>query len=322
MTNSVINVVIPIYNGEKYIDGLIKTLNSQTFKNFKAIFIDDGSTDNSLESLKSKQELMQFESLIVHQENKGLPGARNTGIKSADGQWLTFMDCDDLLSPYYFEYLYKSVTENNTMVGFCKYMPVIENDKKPINYNSTYTCKVISSEEGMKAHYTAWIGSWNLIINLKWLLENNIYFDEKCTYCEDIPFVTELFEKADKISKLENELYIYVLRQGSLIRSPKIEKFMIGIDGFLRMADIVEKSNSDSAKAFSSFGRARYSIATLKKGAVQLPFNLFSKLCEYVNFKQYKHQIKNLPSSQRFAAHLFLFSKRIFFYIVKAFFDN
>lgn len=91
-----VSVVIPVYNSEKFLEESIKSVLSQTYQNLEVIAVDDGSTDKSLEILKKFQNKIK----IVHQENKGLADALNTGIKRSTGNWIKWFSPDDLMYSY------------------------------------------------------------------------------------------------------------------------------------------------------------------------------------------------------------------------------
>ncbi|MBN1870653.1 MAG: glycosyltransferase [Candidatus Omnitrophica bacterium] len=90
-------MIIPIFNGVPYIRGAVESVLNQTFKDFEIIVVDDGSTDDTKALLEPwiRDKKIRY----VYQDNKGLAGARNTGIKLAKGKYLKFLDCDDLLYP-------------------------------------------------------------------------------------------------------------------------------------------------------------------------------------------------------------------------------
>jgi glycosyltransferase involved in cell wall biosynthesis len=91
-----ISVVIPAYNYSKYILETLRSVEFQTFTNWECIIVDDGSTDDTAEVVKamtSRDDRFKY----VYQNNKGLPGARNTGIREAKGKYLQFLDADDLI---------------------------------------------------------------------------------------------------------------------------------------------------------------------------------------------------------------------------------
>ena len=96
MKNSLITIIIPVYNVEEYLDCCLNSIEKQTFKDYDVIIVDDGSTDKSSEicdRFAFKKENVK----VIHKMNGGLSSARNAGIKAAKGQYLMFIDSDDFL---------------------------------------------------------------------------------------------------------------------------------------------------------------------------------------------------------------------------------
>lgn len=108
-----VSVIIPVYGAEKYIAATLQSLLTQTYGNFEALIIDDGSPDRSIEIC---QQFTDPRIKIINQKNRGLAGARNTGIRQATGEYLAFLDADDLWLP---EKLKKHIEhlENSSNVG-------------------------------------------------------------------------------------------------------------------------------------------------------------------------------------------------------------
>lgn len=93
----IVSVIVPVFNGARYIRGAVESVFAQTFKNLEIIVVDDGSTDETKDLLGpwAREGKIRY----IYQHNKGLAGARNTGIRHAKGKYLKFLDCDDLLYP-------------------------------------------------------------------------------------------------------------------------------------------------------------------------------------------------------------------------------
>ena len=128
-----VSVIIPVYNAEKYIAATVQSVLSQTYRNFEIIIVDDGTPDNSV---KICQQFNDSRIKIVHQKNRGLPGARNTGIRHAQGDYLAFLDADDIWLP---EKLEKHVEhlDNSPTVGISFCYSAFINEKG----NSTGICQ-------------------------------------------------------------------------------------------------------------------------------------------------------------------------------------
>lgn len=110
-TRPAVSVIIPVYNGEKYLRGCLDSVFSQTLKQLQVICVDDGSTDHSAQILSEYQN-MHPDLVIVSQENGGLSAARNAGIRRATGEYIDFLDCDDTLRTDALETLYRRAHED------------------------------------------------------------------------------------------------------------------------------------------------------------------------------------------------------------------
>ncbi|MEB3311934.1 MAG: glycosyltransferase family 2 protein [Snowella sp.] len=108
-----ISVIVPVYNVEAYIQETIRSVLAQTYPHFELIIVDDGSPDRSIELC---QQFTDERIRIIHQKNRGLAGARNTGIRHAKGEYLAFLDSDDLWLPEKLEKHFQHL-ENSPEVG-------------------------------------------------------------------------------------------------------------------------------------------------------------------------------------------------------------
>jgi glycosyltransferase involved in cell wall biosynthesis len=124
-----VSVIIPVYKAEKYIAATVKSVLEQTYKNFEILIIDDASPDKSIDICK---QFTDSRIKIIHQENRGLAGARNTGIRYAQGEYLAFLDADDLWLP---EKLEKHVAHLDSSpkvgVSFCR-STFIDDEGRPL----------------------------------------------------------------------------------------------------------------------------------------------------------------------------------------------
>ena len=110
MNNSLITIIIPVYNIEKYLRKCIESVIEQTYKNIEIILVDDGSMDNSGEICDQYKE-KDSRILVIHKRNGGLSDARNSAIDIAKGKYLFFLDGDDYIEKDSIEYLYNIITK-------------------------------------------------------------------------------------------------------------------------------------------------------------------------------------------------------------------
>lgn len=114
-----ISVIIPMYNAEKYVDKILNCILSQTYSSFELIIIDDGSNDNTLSKCKFYSRIDNRVRLIS-QENQGVSVARNKGIEMSLGEYVSFIDADDLVRKDFLEVLYKNAIETNADIVCCE----------------------------------------------------------------------------------------------------------------------------------------------------------------------------------------------------------
>ncbi len=135
-----VSIVIPVYNGERYIEETIQSILNQTYKNLQIIAVDDGSTDDTglkIEELAKSDARIAF----ISQKNKGVSTARNLGYSKSTGEYLCFLDADDLWHPDNIEYKVKYL-QNNPEVG------LVHADMRVINALGKMTEQVNSGIEG------------------------------------------------------------------------------------------------------------------------------------------------------------------------------
>lgn len=126
MSKPLVSIIIPVYNAGKYLDATIQCAIEQTWSNKEIIIIDDGSTDNSLSIAKQYQSLPFVH--VFTQKNKGSGATRNKGIAKAKGEYIQFLDADDLLSANKIESQIKLLIPNNGKIAICSTVHFFENE--------------------------------------------------------------------------------------------------------------------------------------------------------------------------------------------------
>lgn len=119
-----ISVIIPVYNIESYLESTLKSLLDQTYKDFEVILVNDGSVDRSpdiCDEYAAKYNCIK----VIHKPNGGVSSARNVGIENAQGEWIFFLDGDDLLTKDAFETLIKTANETNCDIIEGNYIRVL-----------------------------------------------------------------------------------------------------------------------------------------------------------------------------------------------------
>ncbi|WP_407378848.1 glycosyltransferase family 2 protein [Methanobrevibacter sp.] len=238
-----ISVVLPVYNVANYLRKCLDSLVNQTFKDFEVICVNDGSTDLSLGILEG-YALTDSRFRIISQENQGLSGARNSGIKEVQGDYILFVDSDDWLEENALELLYDHVKGFDSDITMFKFKFYNE-DSGEFSESSFTNLDVIDP-----SFYT---GNFNYYDVLDILFKishapfNKLYktsfindLDAQFlhgSYYEDLEFFYKVFLKAKKVSVLPEYLYSYRIREQSISTS--------GDEGSFDIFNILESTKNN-----------------------------------------------------------------------------
>ena len=129
MEDVIFSIIVPIYNVEQYLELCLDSIVAQAFNSKEIICVEDCSTDDSL-SVLLKYEKNEKIKIIRHEKNKGLSGARNTGIKHAQGKYILFVDSDDVLANNALEILYNAINEQEMDVVYFDFRKFVKKEKQ------------------------------------------------------------------------------------------------------------------------------------------------------------------------------------------------
>ena len=213
-----VSIIVPVFNGEKYINKCTSVINHQTFdKNFEVIMVDDGSTDKSFELIKktSLRNLKYYQ----NKENSGVSFTRNVGIEKSRGEYIYFMDVDDDIDPNAIKILYDEAKKYDYDFVFSDYKRVVNQKNERINTfiyedNKTFDKKKIL--EYMKheisnpsSGHLGLFGCNGRLIRKSILDKNSINFEIKLRYFEDKVFCWDLFKYINSAKYMRKQLYSY-----------------------------------------------------------------------------------------------------------------
>lgn len=228
-----VSAIIPVYNTEKYLEKCLDSVCNQTLSDIEIICIDDCSTDGSLEILKDYAQKDNRIKLIEFKENKGAAVARNTGIKTATGEYIGFIDSDDFIDLDFYEKLYNKAIE--TGADCSKGTMRCKDQDKEIAYDRNDLIK--KNVAYFYDSFTTAIYKTNIIKN------NNIFFPNNTSFFEDPYFSILLVLKINKIAIVDNANYHYINRTDSLVYSANENNILSGIKAMVDMANILNKEN-------------------------------------------------------------------------------
>lgn len=203
-----VSIIIPVYKVERFIRRCAESLFNQTFSDIEYIFIDDCSPDSSIDILK--QTIQEFPDkkvkILRHDENRGLPAARNTGLSIAQGDYIFHCDSDDYVEPTMIEEMYENAIIHDADIVWCDWILSLSNSERimhqPSFTNSTDAVKSLLGG-GMKFNV------WNKLVKRSLYINHDIRFPEGRAMGEDLTII-KLFALAKKISYIPKAFYHYV----------------------------------------------------------------------------------------------------------------
>ena len=212
-----ISVIIPVYNGEKYIQRCIDSVFNQTYSNVEIIVVNDGSTDNTENILKKYSNIV-----LVNKKNEGVSKARNTGFSLATGDYVYFCDADDYLEKDAFEILVKKYAESD-LLRFGHY--VVNGEKKKEKKNTDDVLALVDLTFDSKKLLEYLVSNkteghlWNYLFKLSVIKDNKILFDEELFYQEDVMFLLEYCLKIKNVKVISNPYYNYCVNENSVTKN-------------------------------------------------------------------------------------------------------
>lgn len=325
-----ISIIIPIYNSENFIKKCLDSLINQTYQNIEIICINDGSTDRSLNILKTYQK-KDKRIIIIDKKNAGVSAARNDGLKIATGNYVTFVDADDWLETNAIERLHSTLTNEKVDVVRGNYfINHTYNDSEKIETGKQYNLsnsKIYSNEKNftelvvnrlLNGELPCFI--WLLMIRKS--LIKDITFKENIKYMEDVIFYNELINKIDSIYFLDEPLYHYFDNQTSCTRASEyyIRNMYNIIDVNNELNKIIKKGKFYSEDTIKLMNTTHidlimnYFYQVYKTNNQHKKSLIISEINKIINNKDIKNIIKNtninnLPYHKKISINLILKKK-------------
>ena len=215
-----LSIIVPVYRVEKHLDECIQSILHQTFTDFELILVDDGSPDACPQMCDAAAE-QDSRVQVIHQKNGGLSSARNAGIEAARGNWLGFIDSDDFVAPDFYEKLYGAATSANADCAVCS-IQLTNEDGSPMEtppqwkaYGGWYT-----GEDILKT--LTWQNNASYLVAWNKLYRREVFADLRYPVGhlnEDSYVFAQLFDTVKTVVCVEQPLYFYRQRPGSIMKS-------------------------------------------------------------------------------------------------------
>ena len=241
-----VSIIVPVYNVEQYLRKCLDSLIHQTLREIEIIIVNDCSPDGSQAIIDEYVQKDGRVKIIVHQENLGLGGARNTGIDAAKGKYIAFVDSDDWVELNAYEYLYtlaekeqvdviafsfRSCTEDNTVLSYSHHL--LEN-------------KWTNTKEILQAHFNYQIKTSVCMKLYKTELfnKNHIYFPVHRLY-EDLATTIHILAHTQKILQIDQPFYFYRTNTSSITRTLSLRHIEDYVFAFSQIKQTIDRAGLD-----------------------------------------------------------------------------
>lgn len=240
-----VSIIIPIYKVEKYLPECLESVINLTYKNLEIILVDDGSPDNC-GKICDEYAVSDSRVKVIHKTNGGVSSARNAGIEAATGEWIYFLDPDDIIEKDLIELALGTALSDGTDMCFFDYEDFNEKGsiKKCALMSVETIFKNIDSLETFITYFSAAGFIWDFIIRAN-IIKNKIKFDESISFSEDELFKFQVYGQINSFSYLHKVLYHYRISEnsacGSIIKRKNYPDMMLGIHR--KMVETVSTGN-------------------------------------------------------------------------------
>ncbi len=253
-----LSIIIPLYNKEKYIERCLESIIGQglPFKDYEIIIVDDGSKDSGGELVQNYTNKNEYLNLhLLKQKNQGPSAARNKGIDKAIGNYLYFLDADDLLANDVLENLLKLTEQNN--------LEILEFETKELEEASIAAITESLNEKPKEKSILVTDGltfiaekdfrnqAWRYLIKRSFLLDTGVRFIEAMRAYEDLVFTATVILKSSRIARVDLAAHRYIKVAGSIVTTKNPKKNLEFIQGMVNAVEELDKliEHEDSLNA-------------------------------------------------------------------------
>lgn len=240
-----LSVILPVYNVESYLEKCLKTITAWEANYVEYIFVNDGSSDNSVSIIKKWMET-DARIVLIEKENGGCASARKRGLEEAKGKYIGFVDPDDFVDVDMFHKLLKAAFEGHFDIGLCGYNEYYETTGKIKKADDSlwypYIGGCYDSSKIQELITYCRVAIWRGIYRKAFLDENNISFYSDLSRFDDLPFKVETFAFAKSVVMIPEYLYYYRLEREGQDVAADDERLYVHFDIFEHLNHSVGRS--------------------------------------------------------------------------------
>lgn len=231
-----ISVIVPVYKVEKYLDACVESIVNQTYKELEIILVDDGSPDRCPE-MCDKWAKKDSRIKVIHKENGGGAQARNVGLDIANGEYIAFVDSDDIIHREMYSTLYSFLTENDCDIVECSYTTELPIEENPSNKLIAVFDKKETLRENINGKYCVQL-IWNKLYKRETV--GNIRFTPG-KLIDDEFFVYKVLGNSNKTVVIDSKFYFYRQQEDSVMHRTYSLKRLAAVEAKAERAEYIKE---------------------------------------------------------------------------------
>lgn len=252
---NMVSIIVPIYNAEKHLERCLRSLECQTYSEYEVLLIDDGSKDTSSNICKNYAKInAKFQ--YIYQDNGGVSKARNTGLRKARGEYITFVDADDWVESTYIEKMLSICEERKCEIVLC--CRIVEDGKKSVvvRFDDVDYIKCENTKNFLPTANHLYGAVWGGVFSLSSI--DDVRFDENIHFGEDMLFISEIIVKCKKIARINEALYHYWKdsQEDTLSKGEFSKKRLSNLEAYRKTAMIFKDSRAAYKVILGRYGDA------------------------------------------------------------------
>ena len=298
MKKNAVSIIVPVYNVEPYIECCVRSLFEQTLNNIEYIFVDDCSPDQSMAIVRQLMKEYECKDLTVriirHEQNKGLPSARNSGLAIATGEYVFHCDSDDWIEKEAMEKMVQAAQTSQADIVWCDWFLSFRNNERTMQQKGKETpIDCIKAMLSGRMKYNV----WNKLVKRSMYMNNQITFPDGFGMGEDMTMI-QVFAFAEKVCYLPVALYHYVrLNTNAFTQTPSD----------VHLSQILHNANRTIEFIQNRYGAELEDELQFFKLNIKLPFLITNDKNAYRRWSEW------YPEANRYISRNKMFSHRIRF---------
>lgn len=294
-----ISVVVPVYNVEKYLDDCVESIVNQTYKELEIILVDDGSPDRCPEMCDAWAK-KDSRIKVIHKKNGGGAQARNVGLDIAAGEYIAFVDSDDIIHPEMYSTLYSFLIENNCDIVECSYTTELPLEENASNKLITILDQKSTLWENINGKYCVQL-IWNKLYKRETVGKIRFTIGK---LIDDEFFTYKVLGNSNKTAVIDSKLYFYRQQEGSVMHRAYSLKRLAAVEAKVERAEYIKDrfpelyTDACIGVAGSCIFNGQMSLKYLSKTDAREAFNYITPIYKSFNIKSkdldsmiFKHKI-------------------------------